>query len=1125
MKKKVKWIILLFLIAFSLLNAAINQDEAREMVLEEILVNEIGNVDIYEFSDIVYDSEIGVYNDKTIHNPYSNSWVYFIDHLITALWEHPCRYLFIDQITGEYTIINETIYPEEYYCIELISFIDRPNIQSAIAPNPDIEVNQREINPNLYAVIICTEDPQTEYFQSLWGSTALIYTALTEYGFDEDNIFLHYQIGESMYGNDFNGDGNDDDIDYWATESKISKTFKNLAGEYSPSAPYYNPNIPELDNNDKLLVIVNTHGRYPSMMSDYASIMVPQSEYNAGSFAGDVRNIDCQQMTFLFQSCHSGGFVDPLIDDPQAVCKNRVVHAACSLEEVSFVEVWETATLGPNPEDYHNYFAEFEYYWCSAIRGFFPGSVTDPWIPGDPVDQGYLTPHYNTNGELIPEINPDFNCDGKITLEEAFNYANYHDTTTEIIDDEEIIDIYDPHPIIIDNHPEDLPVHPVEDYNYYLLNLYCFNDHYRGGELSESQVVQGYFEIYGDILICDEATVSITNDTEVILNGSINLQNSSIIVDNSTVNLEDSSLELKGGSLVEFSNQSNFNLIGNSNITGQTSNFTYTPPDDSPYPSQIGAEITVPGDRIVIDNSKIDFGENTVINSESDEKWDGIYFINSGTSDGYSHIRGDISGIRYLTIDEGSYVKNESVNIQNISQVKILNSSVVEFLYSEYHNNSYGIYAEQSGLCISLSSIHHNNSNGLTYHNSIDLSNITCTQIFENEGSGIDVRNCWVVLNDNVEIFNNSEWGFLSLSQIANDLQYSINIHDNDMAEIVALGNYFPDFYGTSSNGNPSVSDAEISEVEATDLYLLMALGNIDYDINFCWYLDIDTDNEERFFPSIDVFNFGSQSSNQAKELFRDGITYINNEEYELAGNIMKQIVNDYPETPTAKKALSLLPFIEKALNNDPDELIAYIDQISSDYLSDEKIETKAFIKMTQKEYEDAISLYEEIIENPPSELKALLAELDEAYCYYKAATGGSKDLPIKSHRKPTSLKAYTTIRQEIYGKVHKNILEYNSNDLPEVDKVTCKNYPNPFNPTTTIDFSIPKTSEINLSIYNLKGQKVKTLANEQLERGNHSVVWQGKDKYGKAVGSGVYFYRLRVNGKNEAVKKCLMLK
>ena len=86
-------------------------------------------------------------------------------------------------------------------------------------------------------------------------------------------------------------------------------------------------------------------------------------------------------------------------------------------------------------------------------------------------------------------------------------------------------------------------------------------------------------------------------------------------------------------------------------------------------------------------------------------------------------------------------------------------------------------------------------------------------------------------------------------------------------------------------------------------------------------------------------------------------------------------------------------------------------------------------------------------------------------------------------------------------------------------------NYPNPFNPTTTIDFSIPNDSEINLSIYNLKGQIVKTLANEQLERGNHSVVWHGIDKYGKAVSSGVYFYKLKVNGKNEAAKKCLLLK
>jgi len=87
------------------------------------------------------------------------------------------------------------------------------------------------------------------------------------------------------------------------------------------------------------------------------------------------------------------------------------------------------------------------------------------------------------------------------------------------------------------------------------------------------------------------------------------------------------------------------------------------------------------------------------------------------------------------------------------------------------------------------------------------------------------------------------------------------------------------------------------------------------------------------------------------------------------------------------------------------------------------------------------------------------------------------------------------------------------------------QNYPNPFNPTTTISFSIPKESHAELSIYNIKGQKVKTLVNESALSGEHTVSWNGKDESGNSVKSGLYFYKLNVNGKTEAVRKCVMMR
>ncbi|MCK4359678.1 MAG: T9SS type A sorting domain-containing protein, partial [Candidatus Cloacimonetes bacterium] len=89
-------------------------------------------------------------------------------------------------------------------------------------------------------------------------------------------------------------------------------------------------------------------------------------------------------------------------------------------------------------------------------------------------------------------------------------------------------------------------------------------------------------------------------------------------------------------------------------------------------------------------------------------------------------------------------------------------------------------------------------------------------------------------------------------------------------------------------------------------------------------------------------------------------------------------------------------------------------------------------------------------------------------------------------------------------------------------------NFPNPFNPETTISYQLTADSKVNLSIYNIKGQKVRQLLSNsasQLFAGQHSVVWDGKDTNKEPVTSGIYFYKLNVNDKTEAVKKCLLLK
>jgi len=86
------------------------------------------------------------------------------------------------------------------------------------------------------------------------------------------------------------------------------------------------------------------------------------------------------------------------------------------------------------------------------------------------------------------------------------------------------------------------------------------------------------------------------------------------------------------------------------------------------------------------------------------------------------------------------------------------------------------------------------------------------------------------------------------------------------------------------------------------------------------------------------------------------------------------------------------------------------------------------------------------------------------------------------------------------------------------------ENYPNPFNPVTTIKYAISQAANVSLKVYNIKGQLVKTLVNENKETGNHSVVWNGKDNNEKPVSSGVYFYRIKA-GKFIEMKKMILLK
>ena len=89
-------------------------------------------------------------------------------------------------------------------------------------------------------------------------------------------------------------------------------------------------------------------------------------------------------------------------------------------------------------------------------------------------------------------------------------------------------------------------------------------------------------------------------------------------------------------------------------------------------------------------------------------------------------------------------------------------------------------------------------------------------------------------------------------------------------------------------------------------------------------------------------------------------------------------------------------------------------------------------------------------------------------------------------------------------------ILYHGSGAADGTDFALHENYPNPFNPTTTLRFDLPELSDMTLIIYNMLGQKVKTFNMQSTPAGYHSVTWDATNDLGQQVGAGVYLYQLQ---------------
>ena len=291
--------------------------------------------------------------------------------------------------------------------------------------------------------------------------------------------------------------------------------------------------------------------------------------------------------------------------------------------------------------------------------------------------------------------------------------------------------------------------------------------------------------------------------------------------------------------------------------------------------------------------------------------------------------------------------------------------------------------------------------------------------------------------------------------------------------------------------------------------------------------LNIDTSNPNNFTPNRARFILdGDPVFFSDPGIFDNLSEYIRNRDFESVIKLAYKAIENYPESDYAIRAIPLLMMFYKRTDRCLFELSSYLENIKHNNLNWVVRENMPVLMMFAGEYFKAYSLYEELLASTRSNIDRLRIESQMAYSYLRLVETNARELPRRAQRTPRTFESYLEILDEINEMIFEYIDRMDPRDIPSEDDgiVIISAHPNPFNPITTISFTLPTTIQVTLNVYNIRGQRVKTLVNDTLNSGYHSVVWSGLNDSGHTVSSGIYFYRITA-GEFTATRRIVMLK
>lgn len=934
-----------------------------------------------------------------------------------------------------------------------------------------------------FAVLVGTGSDQANTSKWYWGDMAMMYNILHEQNVPDANIFIHFADGNPETTNetcwncvlDLDGDENDELINP-ATIADITTSIEQIEGL--------------INEGDEFIFLYSGEGDDTLINGVLESKLLfwGGEDKMDDEIISDWINVLTGKKTMIISADYSGGFINNAVEDEIMVFTSTGIHEGNvpDVENKTYPEIWESGYI----------YSEFLYYFLSAVRGWFPPDFQPPATYGFQVGQKEFQRPWAS------EINPDMDSDGITSMEEAYHYAVWQNTWSPFGE----IHVHDDFTSIDD-----------DGYYYYerpAASLFYSSD--------ETIIWAGKKFFSHDIVI--NADLEIQPGTEIYVYPYTNLI----------------------GSQFDETVRSSITLNGNTNsIMGSDYQITFT----STYRNGNWQGRQWSG--IIINE-----GETNIRNVNIDFPMLGIKIQNSPLT------TIENVGIQYW--DYGVEINNSIVNINSISITK-------------FENDGYGIIQYGGMLQISNSRIQ-GSEIGLSsiFPEQLRLEESTISHTYEYgiqlyRGNQVLLNGCWVDENGINQESHSSGAGVLLFGSSpimkGNTIEYNVPIglasfHNSHPILNSYLGglNQIFDSYSNDAGENDTNLGVEIffrglsfpllsnghNDIYDDDGFLISHDGayspfQLDVRYNY-WGSENPIWSDILYQPELFRYNPFDREPNvpetvemsATQNLFQNALEYEQDENWSEALTLYESLVNDYPDSAESIASIERMLLCTKEMNGDLTVLQNTFDELgvnsSNPYIRKSAKNNAAQCDVAEMDYTDAIDRLVEIMTTSETVDDSLYALIDILLVLkYMDASGESSagriaGLPEEISFLPSTPKAMdlkiTNTLEEVMRR----------SDLNKPSRLTPTQFtlhpvfPNPFNNTTTIQFDLPATSKVKLTVHDVSGRTIATLIRETLNPGTKKIRWNGNDQNGNSLSSGVYFISLS-NSEIVQSQKMILLK